>query len=332
MTILVTGGAGFIGSHFIRYMLNRYNYTIVNLDALTYAGNLDNLIDIDEDSHYNFIKGNITDKKLLAQIFQQYNIDAVINFAAETHVDRSIEAPSIFLETNILGTQALLEVSKENWTVDHNVDGQPVYLKGKKFVQISTDEVYGALDETGSFTEETPLAPNSPYSASKAGADLLVMSYYKTYNLPVNITRCSNNYGPNQYPEKLIPLMIKKCIAGENLPVYGDGMNVRDWLYVEDHCSAIDLVLHRGHKGEIYNIGDSNEKTNLEIVSNILEAFEKDQSCITFVADRLGHDRRYSIDSHKIQEDLNWQPRHQFRDAFAQTIEWYRQYFNLKML
>jgi dTDP-glucose 4,6-dehydratase len=308
MEILITGGAGFIGSNFVRYMLDKYSdYEIVNLDALTYCGNLENLSGIEDNPNYTFIKGDITDKKLINEITD--NVDYIINFAAESHVDRSIEDPEIFIKSNILGTQVLLDAAKENDV--------------KKFLQVSTDEVYGSLGETGYFTEDTPLAPNSPYSASKAGADLMVRSYNKTFDLPVNITRCSNNYGPYQFPEKLIPLMISNALENKPLPVYGDGMNVRDWLHVYDHCTALDLVLHNGKIGEIYNIGGNNEKTNLEIVKLILKNLGKDESLISYVKDRLGHDRRYAIDSTKIQKELSWKPKYTFETGITETIQWY---------
>lgn len=289
--ILVTGGAGFIGSNFIRYMLERHSYSIINLDALTYCGNLENLRDVEDHPRYTFIRGSITDRELVNRIIR--DVDAVINFAAESHVDRSIQDPEIFIKTNVLGTQTLLEASRREGI--------------ERFIQISTDEVYGSA-ETGYFTEETPLAPNSPYSASKAAADLMVRAYHRTYGLPVNITRCSNNYGPYQFPEKLIPLMITNALEDRPLPVYGDGMNVRDWLHVEDHCSAIDLVLHHGRDGEVYNIGGNNERRNIDIVRLILRELGKDESLIRFVEDRPGHDRRYAIDATRIRNELGWKP------------------------
>ena len=306
--ILITGGAGFIGSNFLRYMINKYqNYEITNLDALTYCGNLENLREIEDSLNYTFIKGDITNKELVNQITK--NMDYIINFAAETHVDRSINDPSIFIKSNIMGTQVLLESAKENDV--------------KKFLQISTDEVYGTLGKNGYFQEDTPLSPNSPYSASKAGADLMVRAYHKTYKLPVNITRCSNNYGPYQYPEKLIPLMIYNALDDKELPVYGDGLNVRDWLHVYDHCTAIDLVLHKGRDGEIYNIGGNNEKKNIEIVKLILENLNKPESLIKYVEDRPGHDRRYAIDSTKIRKELGWKPKYTFEKGIVETIKWY---------
>ena len=309
MKMLVTGGAGFIGSNFVIYMLNKYpHYQIINLDALTYAGNLENLQSVERYPNYTFIKGDITDRMLIDELFRQ-GVDVVINFAAESHVDRSIMEPDIFVRTNVMGTQVLLDAAKKYGV--------------KKFVQISTDEVYGSLGETGLFTEETPLAPNSPYSASKAGGDLLVRAYHHTYGLPVNITRCSNNYGPFQFPEKLIPLMIANALNDRPLPVYGDGLNIRDWLYVEDHCSAIDLVIHHGVNGEVYNIGGNNERTNLEIVKTILAELNKPESLITFVEDRPGHDRRYGIDASKIKRELGWQPKYPFDIGIKRTIRWY---------
>lgn len=304
--ILVTGGAGFIGSNFIRYMLERHSYSIINLDALTYCGNLENLRDVEDHPRYTFIRGSITDRELVNRIIQ--DVDAVINFAAESHVDRSIQDPEIFIKTNVLGTQTLLEASRREGI--------------ERFIQISTDEVYGSA-ETRYFTEETPLAPNSPYSASKAAADLMVRAYHRTYGLPVNITRCSNNYGPYQFPEKLIPLMITNALEDCPLPVYGDGMNVRDWLHVEDHCSAIDLVLHHGREGEVYNIGGNNERRNIDIVKLILRELEKDESLIRFVEDRPGHDRRYAIDATRIRNELGWKPRYSFREGIKETINWY---------
>lgn len=321
--ILVTGGAGFIGSNFIHYMLEKYDYHIINLDALTYAGNLDNLCDIQNDHRYTFIKGDIRDEKLVFSIFQQYKIDTVVNFAAESHVDRSIENPQLFLSTNILGTQVLLECAKKNWNLYGDDKYSRLYQNGVKYLQISTDEVYGALGESGMFIETMPLLPNSPYSASKAGADLLVRAYHETFGLPVNITRCSNNYGPYQFPEKLIPLMINNCLHGKRLPVYGDGMQIRDWLHVWDHCSAIDTVLHKGKDGEIYNIGGNNERVNIEIVKLILTRLGKNESFIEHVKDRPGHDRRYAIDNHKITSQLGWQPSYTFEKGIQETVEWY---------
>lgn len=309
MKVLITGGAGFIGSNFVKFMLKEHkDYKIINLDKLTYAGNLENLRDIEDNPNYTFIRGDITDESLVDEIFSM-GLDYVANFAAESHVDRSIEDPQIFLKTNVLGTGVLLRAAK-----NHGV---------RKFLQVSTDEVYGSLGSTGYFTEESPLQPNSPYSASKASADLLVRAYYKTFQLPVNITRCSNNYGAYQFPEKLIPLMIINALHDRELPVYGDGLNVRDWLYVEDHCRALDMVLHKGKVGEVYNIGGNNERTNLEIVKLILKELGKPESLITFVKDRPGHDRRYAIDASKIKRELGWEPQVNFEEGMKKTIEWY---------
>ncbi|PPQ46713.1 dTDP-glucose 4,6-dehydratase [Paenibacillus peoriae] len=309
MKLLVTGGAGFIGSNFVLYMLKHHpDYEIVNIDALTYAGNLENLKSIENNPKHSFIKVDITDAKAIDQLMQQ-GIDVVVNFAAESHVDRSILEPEVFVKTNVLGTQVLLDAAKK-----YNVT---------KFVQVSTDEVYGSLGETGLFTEETPLQPNSPYSASKASGDLLVRAYHETFGLPVNITRCSNNYGPYQFPEKLIPLMISRALSDQQLPVYGDGLNIRDWLYVEDHCSAIDLVIHQGKLGEVYNIGGNNERTNVHIVKTVLEELGKPESLISYVQDRPGHDRRYGIDPTKTMNELGWKPKHSFETGIKETIRWY---------
>ena len=308
MKILVTGGAGFIGSCFVRHMLNTYeNYKIINLDALTYAGNIENLDDVKDNKNYTFVHGNICDKKLVRDIIA--DVDCVVNFAAESHVDRSITGPEIFIETNVQGTLNLLQASKE--------------LGIERYLQVSTDEVYGTLGKTGYFYETTPLAPNSPYSASKASADMLVRAYYETYKMPVLTTRCSNNYGPYQYPEKLIPFFISQLLKGKKVPVYGDGLNVRDWLYVYDHCRAIDTVLHKGKVGEVYNVGGHNEKTNMEITRLILEAMGKDDSSIEYVKDRLGHDRRYAISNDKIQSELGWSPSLTFEEGIKITIDWY---------
>lgn len=310
MKLLVTGGAGFIGSCFVRHILNKYkDYQVINLDALTYAGNIENLDDVKNNPNYTFIHGNICDKKLARELIIDSNVDAVINFAAESHVDRSITGPEIFIETNVQGTLNLLQAAKE--------------AKTHRFLQVSTDEVYGTLGKDGYFYETTPLAPNSPYSASKASADMLVRAYYETYKMPVLNTRCSNNYGPYQYPEKLIPFFISQLLKGDKVPVYGDGMNVRDWLYVYDHCSAIDTVLHKGRVGEVYNIGGHNEKTNMEITRIILDAMGKDESSIKYVEDRLGHDKRYAIDNHKIQSELGWEPSLTFEEGIKLTIDWY---------
>ena len=308
MRILVTGGAGFIGSCFVRHMLkNHPEYKIINLDALTYCGNLENLDDVKDNPNYTFFKGNICDKKLVRELMSE--VDCVVNFAAESHVDNSIKNPEIFIETNVQGTLNLLQAAKER-----GID---------RFLQVSTDEVYGTLGKTGYFYETTPLAPNSPYSASKASADLLVRAYYETYKLPVLNTRCSNNYGPYQYPEKLIPFFISKLLKEEKVPVYGDGLNVRDWLYVYDHCEAINVVLHKGKIGEVYNIGGHNEKTNLEITKLILDAMGKDESYIEYVEDRLGHDRRYAISNDKITSELGWKPSLTFEQGIKITINWY---------
>ena len=308
MRLLVTGGAGFIGSCFVRHMLkNHPDYKIINLDALTYAGNIENLDDVKDNPNYKFVHGNICDKKLVGQLVHE--VDTVVNFAAESHVDRSITGPEIFIETNVQGTLNLLQQSK--------------LANIQRFLQVSTDEVYGTLGKTGYFYETTPIAPNSPYSASKASADLLVRAYYETYKMPVLNTRCSNNYGPYQYPEKLIPFFISKLLRGEKVPVYGDGMNVRDWLYVYDHCSAIDTVLHKGKVGEVYNIGGHNEKTNMEITKIILSEMGKDESSIEFVQDRLGHDRRYAISNDKITSELGWEPSITFEEGIKLTISWY---------
>ena len=308
MKILVTGGAGFIGSCFVRHMLKTHpDYKIINLDALTYAGNIENLNDVKDNKNYTFVHGNICDKKLVREIVA--DCDAVVNFAAESHVDRSISGPEIFIETNVQGTLNLLQNAKEAGV--------------QRYLQVSTDEVYGTLGSTGYFYETTPLAPNSPYSASKASADLLVRAYYETYKMPVLTTRCSNNYGPFQYPEKLIPFFISRLLDNKKVPVYGDGLNVRDWLYVYDHCAAIDTVLHKGRVGEVYNIGGHNEKTNLEITKIILNAMGKDESSIEYVQDRLGHDRRYAIDNKKIQTELGWRPSVTFEQGIKLTIDWY---------
>ena len=309
MRLIVTGGAGFIGSCFVRHILNTYpDYQVINLDALTYAGNIENLDDVKDNPNYTFVHGNICDKHLVWELVNS-GIDAIVNFAAESHVDRSITTPEIFVETNIQGTLNLLQAAKE--------------AKIQRYLQVSTDEVYGTLGKTGYFYETTPLAPNSPYSASKASADLLVRAYYETYKMPVLNTRCSNNYGPYQYPEKLIPFFISKLLKGEKVPVYGDGLNVRDWLYVYDHCRAIDVVLHKGKVGEVYNIGGHNEKTNMEITRLILQAMGKDESSIEYVKDRLGHDRRYAISNDKIQSELGWEPSLTFEEGIKITIDWY---------
>ena len=308
--VLVTGGAGFIGSNFIHHILSkRDDYFIVNLDKLTYAGNLENLKSVENNPNYVFVKGDIFNRELVNFLFSEYEIEYVINFAAESHVDRSILGSEIFYRTNVVGTDVLLEAAK-NYGV-------------KKFLQVSTDEVYGSLGETGLFTEDTPLSPNSPYSSSKAGADLAALAFHHTYGLPVTITRCSNNYGPYQFPEKLIPLMIINALHNKKLPVYGDGKNVRDWIYVIDHNRAVEMVLENGKPGEVYNVGASNEMQNIEIVKLILEILGKPESLIEFVADRPGHDRRYAIDSSKIQNELGWKPEFSFEQAIRKTVEWY---------
>lgn len=313
MKILVTGGAGFIGSNFIYYMLDKHpDYDIVCLDALTYAGNLKTLNRAIENNHFKFVKGDIADRKLVFDLFGNEHFDIVVNFAAESHVDRSIEDPGIFLKTNIIGTQTLMDASRE--------------FGVKRYHQVSTDEVYGdlPLDRPDLFfTEETPIHTSSPYSASKASADLLVQAYHRTFGLPVTISRCSNNYGPYHFPEKLIPLMIANALNDKPLPVYGKGENVRDWLYVEDHCHAIDMIIHSGKVGEIYNIGGHNEKTNIYIVKKILELLNKPESLITYVTDRKGHDLRYAIDPTKIHDELGWLPETKFDDGIVKTVQWY---------
>lgn len=305
MRILVTGGAGFIGSCFVRHILKKHK--VINLDALTYCGNLENLKDVASNPDYEFVHGNICDKKLVRELVRE--VECVVNFAAESHVDNSIKHPEIFIETNVQGTLNLLQACRE--------------IGIERFLQVSTDEVYGTLGKTGYFYETTPLAPNSPYSASKASADMLVRAYHETYGMPVLNTRCSNNYGPYQYPEKLIPFFISQLLKGEKVPVYGDGLNVRDWLYVYDHCEAIDVVLEKGKIGEVYNIGGHNEKTNMEITRLILESMGKDESSIKFVEDRLGHDRRYAISNDKITSELGWKPSLTFEEGIKLTIDWY---------
>lgn len=321
--ILVTGGAGFIGSNFIRLMLETHDYNIINLDTLTYAGNLDNLKDIESDARYFFIKGNICDSKLVNEIFSHYEIDTVVNFAAESHVDRSIEQPVVFLQTNVIGAQTLLEAAKRHWKTYPDDNYNYEYKPGVRFLQISTDEVYGALGITGKFTETSPLLPNSPYSASKASADMIARAYHKTYGLPVIITRSSNNYGPYQFPEKLIPLMINNCRKGIKLPVYGDGRQIRDWLHVYDNCAAIGVVLHKGEPGEIYNIGGDNEMANIDVVKIIVKYLGKDESLIEYVRDRPGHDRRYALDCSRIKKQLGWEPHYTFEEGIKETINWY---------
>ena len=311
-TILVTGGAGFIGSNFIRHILaNRTDLRVVNLDILTYAGNLENLADVDSNPNYEFVKGDITDKKLVDDLFTNHKFEYIVNFAAESHVDRSILGSEVFIKTNILGTHVLLEAAKS--------------FGVEKFLQVSTDEVYGSLGETGLFTESTNPAPNSPYSSSKASADLVARSFYKTFGLPVVTTRCSNNYGPYQFPEKLIPLMIINTMNDKKLPVYGDGKNVRDWIYVIDHNRAVELAMEKGTPGEIYNIGASQEMYNIDIVKLILKELGKSENLIEYVKDRPGHDRRYAIDSSKIETELGWKPEYKFEEAIKETINWYKE-------
>ena len=371
-TYLLTGAAGFIGANFLKYILNKHkDIFVVVLDKLTYAGNLKNIEEELKDKRVEFIKGDIYNNELVENIFSKYDIDYVVNFAAESHVDRSIENPKLFLETNILGTQTLLDITKKFWTIGKDEKGYPIYKDGKKYLQVSTDEVYGSLKKdipegkeltfndkdldillenrgeiktfgTKFFTEETPLSPKSPYSTSKASADMLVMAYMETYHMPINITRCSNNYGAYQFPEKLIPLIINNVLHGKELPVYGDGMNVRDWLYVEDHCKGIDIVLEKGRLGEVYNIGGFNEETNINIVKLIIDTISrimKDEpeyrkmlktdleninyNLITYVQDRLGHDARYAIDPSKIVKELEWYPETPFVIGIEKTIRWY---------
>jgi dTDP-glucose 4,6-dehydratase len=323
-TILITGGAGFIGSNFVKLMIEKHpEYKIINIDALTYAGNLENLKDIDDKPNYEFIKVDIRDREKIEEIFKNNKITSVVNFAAESHVDRSIEEPEVFLTTNIIGTQVLLDTAKKYWKVNPSDKYCKEYKPGVKFLQVSTDEVYGALGETGMFVETMPLMPNSPYSASKASADMIVRAYNETFGMPVNITRCSNNYGPYQFPEKLIPLMINNCLKEKDLPVYGDGMQVRDWLHVSDHCSAIDTVLHKGKDGEVYNIGGNNEKANISIVKLIISTLGKSEDLIKYVKDRPGHDRRYAIDNTKITTELGWEPAYTFEQGMKETIQWY---------
>jgi dTDP-glucose 4,6-dehydratase len=323
-TYLVTGGAGFIGSNFILYMLNKYkDINIINLDKLTYAGNLENLKSIENDHRYTFIKVDICDKDLINSLFASNQINYVVHFAAESHVDRSIKEPEIFAKTNVLGTVNLLNVAKKSWEEN---DG---FKEGVKFLHVSTDEVYGSLGPEGFFVETTPINPHSPYSSSKASSDLMVKSYYDTYKMPVNITRCSNNYGPFQFPEKLIPLIINNCLHNKDIPVYGDGLNIRDWLYVEDHCKAIDMVINNGKIGEVYNIGGHNERTNMQIVKTIISYINENvdkgvtENLIKYVEDRKGHDRRYGIAPDKIRDDLCWYPETSFEVGIKKTIDWY---------
>jgi dTDP-glucose 4,6-dehydratase len=328
-TILITGGAGFIGSNFIPYFLKKYkNYTIINLDLLTYAGNLENLKEVENSSRYKFIKGNICNRELVEFIFKKYNINGVIHFAAESHVDNSIKTPEIFIETNIKGTFTLIDVAFKYWMLEPFK-----YRNGYNhciFHHISTDEVYGTLDDNGLFRETTPYAPNSPYSASKAGSDMIVRSYYHTYGVNTFITNCSNNYGAKQHSEKFIPTIIRKALNREPIPIYGDGKNIRDWLFVLDHCRGIDLVYHNGRFGESYNIGGKSEKKNIEIATLICSILDKKVpqkesyiNLISFVKDRAGHDRRYAIDSSKIENELGWRPQESFNSGINKTIDWY---------
>ncbi len=353
-TYLVTGAAGFIGSNFIKYLLNKKyvndDIKIIILDALTYAGNLGTIKDDIDGKRCVFVKGDIRDRELADKLFAEDDIDYVVNFAAESHVDRSIEDPQLFLSVNILGTQNLLDAARKAWVIGKGDDGYPIWKEGKRFHQVATDEVYGSLGAEGYFTEETPLCPHSPYSASKTAADMIVMAYHDTYHMPVTITRCSNNYGPYHFPEKLIPLIINNILSGKQLPVYGKGENVRDWLYVEDHCKAIDLVLREGKDGEVYNVGGHNEMKNIDIVKltiktihdmmeenkelrKVLKKQELDDNgeiridwinddLITFVTDRLGHDMRYAIDPTKIKNELGWYPETMFAQGIVKTIKW----------
>lgn len=324
--ILVTGGAGFIGSNYIKKTLEDFDdIFIVNLDLLTYAGNITNLVSLSDHERYIFFKGDIADKLLVEELFKKYKFKAVINFAAESHVDRSIDNPGLFLKTNVLGTQVLLDTAKRNWSLDAGSRYAKEFQKDVKFLQISTDEVYGSLGKKGLFSEDSPITPNSPYSASKASADLLVQAYFKTYNFPINITRCSNNYGPYQFPEKLIPLMIKNAIRNEKLPIYGDGLQVRDWIHVSDHVDAINTVLNKGHIGEVYNIGGETEKTNLEIVKLIVKLLDKKENLITYIKDRPGHDRRYAVNISKISNLLGWIPKRLFEEELKETVKWYQE-------
>jgi len=343
-TILVTGCAGFIGSNFVPYFLDKYEeYNIINLDLLTYAGNLQNLTEVEDNSRYKFIKGDICNRELVEFIFDEYDIRGVIHFAAESHVDNSIKNPGVFVETNVNGTFTLLDVAYKQWMekpfkykekylaeVEKNTQFSTVNSQLPRFHHISTDEVYGTLNETDLFTEETPYAPNSPYSASKASSDMIVRSYQETYGMNTVITNCSNNYGPKQHDEKLIPTIIRKCLADESIPIYGDGKNIRDWLYVLDHCKGIDLVYHAGKEGNVYNIGGRNERTNLQIVDAICAILDEKipqeksyKKLITFVEDRAGHDRRYAIDATKLETELGWKADEDFDSGIVKTVEWY---------
>lgn len=344
-TYLVTGAAGFIGANFVKYMLKAHDdVRIVVLDALTYAGNLKTIAEDIDNERCFFVRGDIGDKDLVETLFKEYKFDVVVNFAAESHVDRSIENPQLFLQTNILGTQNLLDAARRAWVTGRDEQGYPTWRDGVRYHQVSTDEVYGSLGAEGFFTEQTPLCPHSPYSASKTSADMIVMAYHDTYKMPVTITRCSNNYGPYHFPEKLIPLIINNILSGKKLPVYGDGMNVRDWLYVEDHCKAIDIVIRKGREGEVYNVGGHNEMTNIDIVrltiKTIHDIMEQEpeyrkvlktdregidwinDDLITFVKDRLGHDQRYAIDPTKIHDELGWLPETPFAKGIVKTIRW----------
>lgn len=352
MNYLITGGAGFIGSNFVKHMLMAHpEAELIVFDALTYAGNLGTLAEELKDPRVVFVKGDICDRNATEKLFSDYEIDFVINFAAESHVDRSIENPQLFLQVNILGTQNLLDTAKKYWTVGKDANNYPIWRKGVKYLQVSTDEVYGSLGDEGFFIETTPLDPRSPYSAGKAGGDLIVRAYGETYKMPVNITRCSNNYGPYHFPEKLIPLIIRNILAGQSLPVYGDGSNVRDWLYVIDHCKAIDAVLHHGRIDEVYNVGGHNEKKNIDIVKLVIKTIHDimdkepkyrdvlkkrelapdgsvdiswiNNDLITFVKDRQGHDQRYAIDPSKISKELGWLPETSFDKGIVKTIYWY---------
>ena len=323
-TYLVTGGAGFIGSNFILYMLNKYkDINIINLDKLTYAGNLENLKSIRNDKRHVFVHGDICDNEVVSSLFKKYSIDYVVHFAAESHVDRSIKEPEIFAKTNVLGTVNMLNCAKKAWETEKG------FKDDVKFLHVSTDEVYGSLGQEGFFMETTPLDPHSPYSSSKAGSDLMVKAYYDTYKMPVNITRCSNNYGPFQFPEKLIPLLINNCLKHKELPVYGDGMNIRDWLFVEDHAKAIDMVINSGRIGEVYNVGGHNERTNIQIVKTVISYINENvdksvtESLIKYVEDRKGHDRRYGIAPDKIKKELGWYPETTFEVGIKKTIRWY---------
>jgi dTDP-glucose 4,6-dehydratase len=346
-SILLTGTAGFIGSNFVPYFLEKYpNYNLINLDLLTYAGNLDNLSECENNPRYKFIKGDICNRELVEFIFNEYDIQGVIHFAAESHVDNSIKNPGVFVQTNVNGTFTLLDVAKYYWMEKPFIYKEK--YQGCRFHHISTDEVYGTLNETDLFTEETPYAPNSPYSASKASSDMIVRSYQETYGMNTVITNCSNNYGPKQHDEKLIPTIIRKALAGESIPIYGDGKNIRDWLYVLDHCKGIDLVYHDGKKGETYNIGGRNERTNLQIVNTICEILDKVypvknnskfntqnstlssyKSLITFVEDRAGHDRRYAIDATKLENELGWRADENFDSGIVKTVEWYLKIYGI---